>query len=578
MARTTLSGSQLNAPFGTIGGNIIASSNWQGIYVQSGDRVTMRGNAIYDNLLQGIDLQPVGQNNNDPLDSDLGVNGGLNHPFFITLSSGAATQISGQLHSTPSATFTLDFYANNLPDSIRLGEGKRWIGSQQVTTDSEGNVNFIAVVGATDPHEYISSTTTDSVGNTSEFSLKMRRDLIAPSSRVLPLSSPAGSLTIPIEVTGSDPSTPVDPGSGIKEFRVFVSVDGAAFVPWMTLPSRLPFAEFTAQSNRTYAFRSVAVDWSGNIESKPITVEASVFVPDLEPPTTEVVSVDSTQRLFQIDMIGIDAGGAGMADFILELQVDEGPFEEIAVLPAQLDTTGNFYRASTTYQAIADGQLHTYRFRSIGVDRRFNQELAPEVADIVVTAAFEPPAALAITQFDVQRGATQRSYIQHLDLLFNSATGVQEIIDSLNDGDLQNDRVRLRRFNLDGSGSGDRVLLNEKLTFNSASNSLNIDFGSRGLTGDPLSLLGNGYYALEFDLDGDGVLESVKRFYRLLGDVNGDRVVNALDNSQVSRAVGSAGVNLNEDINGDGVITIADVLAVRRGIGRMLAPGLTIED
>lgn len=566
-----------NAAFGAVGGNIIASSQWQGIYLPSGDRVTMRGNSIYDNLLMGIDLEPIGQFGNDPLDSDVGVNGALNYPVLHNVISGITTQITGRLQSAASATFTIDFYANSVPDSSRLGEGKRWLGSQQVTTDSEGNANFTVSVGATDPAEYISSTTTDAFGSTSEFSPKMRRDVQLPSSRVFPLQSPAGSLSIPIQVTGSDPFTFTDPGSGVKEYRVFVSEDGAAFVPWLTLPASSPSAAFAAQSNRTYAFRSLAVDWAGNIESKPISVEASVFVPDLEPPTTSVNSVDSSQRLFKIELLGIDAGGSGVQEFSLEVQVDNGPFVQIATIPANLDFSGTLYRGSATYQAIADGQPHTYGFRSIGIDKRGNRE-SPGVADISITVTFAPPAALAITHFDVQRGATQRSYIQNLDLLFNSQNGVQDIINSLNDGDLLNDRVRLRRFNSDGSGSGDRVILNNKLGVGGVGNSIRIDFGAGGITGDPLSVAGNGYYALEFDLDGDGVLESVKNFYRLLGDVNGDRVVNALDNSQVSRAVGTSGANLNEDINGDGIVTIADVLAVRRGIGRGLLPTLTIDD
>ena len=567
-----------NAIFGSVGGNIIASNTLQGIYLPTGERVTMRGNSIYDNLSMGIDLEPIGQSSNDLLDSDTGVNGALNHPTLHNILSGITTQITGLLHSAPSATFTIDFYANSVPDSVRLGEGKRWLGSHQVTTDSQGNASFLATVGITSPTEYITSTTTDSLGNTSEFSSKMRRDSISPSSLVLPLQSPAVSLTIPIQVNGSDPSDAVQPGSGVKEYRVFVSEDGAPFIPWMTLPASSPIADFTAQSNRTYAFRSLAVDWAGNIESKPVSVEAIVFVPDVEPPTTEVASVDNSQRLFSIDLLGIDAGGSGLQEFILEVQVDGGSFVQIATVPARFDASNAVFRGSASYQAIADGQQHTYGFRSIGIDKRGNQESPREVADLTVTAAFAPPVALAITQFDVQRGATQRSYIQYLDLLFSSENGVQAILDSLNDGDQQNDRVRLRRFNLDGSGSGDRVLLNNKLGLGDMGNSMRIDFGSGGLTGDPLSLLGNGYYALELDLNGDGVLESVKHFYRLLGDVNGDRVVNALDNSQVSRAVGTSGANLNEDINGDGIITIADVLAVRRGIGRSLSAGLAIDD
>jgi hypothetical protein len=40
------------------------------------------------------------------------------------------------------------------------------------------------------------------------------------------------------------------------------------------------------------------------------------------------------------------------------------------------------------------------------------------------------------------------------------------------------------------------------------------------------------------DLDGDGTADVTRRFYRLLGDVNGDGKVNVTDRVLVSRAVG----------------------------------------
>jgi hypothetical protein len=49
------------------------------------------------------------------------------------------TQASGQLDSTPDITFTLDFYANTLPDPSGNGEGQTYLGSTTVITDNTGH-------------------------------------------------------------------------------------------------------------------------------------------------------------------------------------------------------------------------------------------------------------------------------------------------------------------------------------------------------------------------------------------------------------------------------------------------------
>ena len=54
-------------------------------------------------------------------------------------------------------------------------------------------------------------------------------------------------------------------------------------------------------------------------------------------------------------------------------------------------------------------------------------------------------------------------------------------------------------------------------------NELLLDFGAAGIGGNRNTTAGDGYYQLSIDLDGDGTFETVEHFYRLLGDVNGDR-------------------------------------------------------
>ncbi|MCI0460839.1 MAG: cadherin repeat domain-containing protein, partial [Gemmataceae bacterium] len=123
-----------------------------------------------------------------------------------------------------------------------------------------------------------------------------------------------------------------------------------------------------------------------------------------------------------------------------------------------------------------------------------------------------------VTGFDVQRGASQRSYVRHLDVLFEDSAGLTGLLGA--------GRVQLTRRGLDGSG-GSAVSLGGVLSI--SGNRLLFDFGVQGLGGNRISTAGDGYYEVAVDSDGDGVRETRRYFYRLLGDVNADRTVNALD-------------------------------------------------
>src|SRR5262249_51821428 len=75
------------------------------------------------------------------------------------------------MDSTPNSTFTLDFYANTLPDPTGYGQGQTYLGSTTVTTDGSGHASFRAALAAAPSGlQYFSATATDSTGNTSEFS------------------------------------------------------------------------------------------------------------------------------------------------------------------------------------------------------------------------------------------------------------------------------------------------------------------------------------------------------------------------------------------------------------------------
>ena len=170
----------------TIGGtvaaarNVIAFNGSQGVFLDAGVAFfnnAIRRNSIFSNAALGIDLSnsfnsPDGVTPNDPCDSDEGANGLQNYPALLSaVRSGSATTIQGALNSAPDKTFTLEFFSNTECDGSGFGEGKTFIGSTTVTTDSNCNAAFSASLPvAVAAGQFITATATDPAGNTSEFS------------------------------------------------------------------------------------------------------------------------------------------------------------------------------------------------------------------------------------------------------------------------------------------------------------------------------------------------------------------------------------------------------------------------
>src|SRR5262249_11240937 len=106
---------------------------------------------------------------------------------------------------------------------------------------------------------------------------------------------------------------------------------------------------------------------------------------------------------------------------------------------------------------------------------------------------------------------------------------------------------------------------------------IEFDFGPGGITGDPLGTAGDGYYEVQLDLDGNGSFETTRRFYRLLGDVNGGQKVDAAANNLIMAPLGSSGTHLDADVTGDGVVSALDRTIARRSRGRHLTGGLSLD-
>jgi hypothetical protein len=172
----------------TVGGpvaaaaNIIAYNGW-GVFIglhHGGIDVlpssnSILGNSIHDNGNLGIQL-------------DSGANNNQAAPVLTaaTTASGS-TYVGGALASVPDTTYRIEFFANTSPDPSGSGQGERYLGFVNVTTDDSGNADFLATLPGVDSNRpYLSATATrlDSLTlaptDTSQFSNDVS-DLASPA-------------------------------------------------------------------------------------------------------------------------------------------------------------------------------------------------------------------------------------------------------------------------------------------------------------------------------------------------------------------------------------------------------------
>ena len=98
-------------------------------------------------------------------------------------------------------------------------------------------------------------------------------DAVAPTSNVLPLTSPTATAQFLVQWTGQDDTG----GSGLATFDIFVSDNGGPFTPFLT-KTKATSATFTGQDGHTYGFDSVATDNVGLRQATPPAIQAFILV------------------------------------------------------------------------------------------------------------------------------------------------------------------------------------------------------------------------------------------------------------------------------------------------------------
>ncbi|MCA9243315.1 MAG: hypothetical protein KDA32_05115 [Phycisphaerales bacterium] len=159
-------------------GNIISGHLFNGITVQrEAANVHISGNSIYGNQGLGIDLVPMGfgygVTPNDPLDTDDGGNGLQNFPELLSATrQGASLRVVGNLASSPTSDFTIEFFASPQCDDSGFGAGEFFLGATAVSTDASGLTGIDATIGAIVPDGWVitATATLEPMGPTSEFS------------------------------------------------------------------------------------------------------------------------------------------------------------------------------------------------------------------------------------------------------------------------------------------------------------------------------------------------------------------------------------------------------------------------
>ncbi|MDB5349626.1 MAG: cya 2 [Planctomycetota bacterium] len=435
------------------------------------------------------------------------------------------------------------------------------------------------------------TTVKDPAGNagTGALSVTWIVDHTGPTSKVQSLVARQSSMTFAVTIAASDPApAPGVPTSGVGLIDLYVSDNGAAYSRWKTVPSATPSATFTAQSNHSYAFYSVARDNAGNLETKTPAIEASTYVPDLTPPVTSAtpaaasvapssVTVNGT---FTINATGTDSGGSGLSFFEFFLQIGNGLTQQIGNdLPAGTADGAGVYHAQMTYQAATDGVTRDYYFSSKGIDGAKNPEPTHASPDATFLSRTFDPMSLTDTSFSVQHGSGGRSFVRYLNLGFNQTDGpLQAIVSSVNSDAANTNpsghKIHLYRYDLNGTaGSKVEIPLQNKLS--AIDHAIEFDFGTGGVGNTPSTTASDGYYEVDVDL-GNGKT-GVHHFYRLLGDVNGDsaHTVDDADLALITADLNKTGT-LATDVNGDGTVNGTDKTLASRSKGRKLGSGLTL--
>ena len=455
---------------------------------------------------------------------------------IATLTVQFAPSISTQPTNTTindgqTATFTAAATGNPTPTvQWQVNTGSGWANVADGTGGTTNSYTTVALSSAQTGYQYRALYTNSVTAN------------VATSAATVTVNSSSSSPSVTTQPT----SQTVTAGATVT-LSAAASGNPAPTVKWQ-VNSGSGWSDIAGATSPTYSFTSAAGDngrqyravFTNGVGSDATTNVATLtvqYAPSVTTnPTSQTVTAGAT--------VTLSAAASGNPAPTVKWQVNSGSgWSDIA------GATSPTY--SFTSAAGDNGRQYRAVFTNgVGSDATTN------VATVLVPA---------LTTFTVSKGQVQRSFLRYLDVGTNSSATASALAAS--------GRVRLLKADLNGNGAAVVSLTG----FVSASGStLAIDFGAAGLGASRNTNLADGYYTLELDLNGDGTFETSRRFYRLLGDVNGDRQVDDSDVSLV-RARMSLSYNSIWDTNGDGTVNASDLLYTTRAKGRKLKVELLLD-
>lgn len=355
-------------------GNQIAHNGLDGVRVMGQPRQAIRMNQIYANGGLGIDLNGDGVSLNDLGDIDMAANMTQNYPELSDAAThGGATYTIATMETISNTLFTLDYFGVTGCDSSGYGEGRRYLGSGVVQSDSAGQLSHAQALPALVPAgDFVVATATDPEGNSSEF------------SPCLQVGTASGQLI------GNVSTTVLLEGSGNPTVELYrdVSSDGSGdwYLIGVVEAASDGSYQFTQLASGDYGLRFSAdggfapeyYDEADNWGSATL-----LSVTDGEITTANPATLEPGGLITGTVTTALGAGIAGIR--VTALQDNDGTWQSAAQVESDLD--GNY-----TIAALATG---SYRLSFVDPAGRYNSEFYDDQSDFA-----------SATDVPVTKGAT----------------------------------------------------------------------------------------------------------------------------------------------------------------------------
>ncbi|HWN09270.1 MAG TPA: Calx-beta domain-containing protein [Pyrinomonadaceae bacterium] len=356
-------------------GNIIAFNGGDGVSIASGVNTSVRGNSIFTNgtfangnLHLGIDLDPDGVTPNDANDPDTGSNDLQNFPVIRAAQVATPNVIRGTLNSTPSQTFTIDFYRNSACDASGNGEGQTWMGSTTTNTGANGDGLWSFSPAVLNPGDVITATATNATGSTSEFSACFTAAAVSfgeikfAAANTNDTETNAGTHTANIvvqRVNGADRAVSVtytitdgtaqddNPATEDNDYSVVLATGTLNWANGDASDKNIPI---TVNGDTKFELdETVNITLSAPTGGATITGPTAATLTIQNDDTTPVVSIN--------DVTQVEGNGPGTTGFTFTVSLSNASYQAVTVNYQTQDGTTNPAIAGTDYTAIASTLL-----------------------------------------------------------------------------------------------------------------------------------------------------------------------------------------------------------------------------